>query len=259
MTLSRRIGHALTAGVALATLLVSTAAQAQPRDPNNPSCPQNPNWSTYRQMRFTPTDLGGRRVLLAEGFIDDNLVPRLEQALRENQDIAEILLRSPGGNARVGNQAGRIIRENGMITRIPNGWACFSACNFMFMGGMARFVDDGGLFIVHMFTHTGDRETIRSEVAQGEENTIGLIGEIEQQSALLATEDNDFLIRMGVSRDLLSEVMYRTNAVAQTNNRETRRCLTQAEVNRYNVATVPWQAAVPTASRGEAPPPQDSK
>ena len=44
---------------------------------------------------------------------------------------------------------------------------------------------------------------------RGEESTVGLIGEIEQESALLASEDNDFLIRMGVSRKLLTEVMYR--------------------------------------------------
>ena len=49
------------------------------------------------------------------------------------------------------------MRENNMTTRIPAGWACFSACNFMFMGGGVRYVDQGGLFIVHMFTHTGDR------------------------------------------------------------------------------------------------------
>ena len=54
-------------------------------------------------------------------------------------------LRSPGGNARIGNQAGRIIRDNGLQTRIPEGWACFSACNFLFMGGFARFVDPGYL------------------------------------------------------------------------------------------------------------------
>lgn len=228
--------------VALLALAGAQAAQAQ-TDPNNPTCPQSPNWSNYREMRFTPQDVDGRRVLLAEGVIDDNLIPRLQAALDQNPDIGEIWLRSPGGNARIGNQAGRIIREAGMLTRIPSGWACFSACNFLFMGGMARFVDNGGLFIVHMFTHTGDREVIRQEVAQGEENTIGLIGEIEQQSALLASEDNDFLIRMGVSRDLLTEVMYRTSAVADANNRETRRCLTQEEVNRYNVATTPWREA----------------
>lgn len=233
MSASRRLPRLLTSLAALAAT-AGAGAQRVPMDPNNPTCPANPNWSTYREMRFTPQEVNGRQVLLAEGMIDDNLLPRLRQAL-ENFQGDEIWLRSPGGNARVGNQAGRLIRENNLQTRIPAGWACFSACNFLFMGGFARHVDDGGLFIVHMFTHTGDREVIRQEVARGEESTVGLIGEIEQQSALLASEDNDFLIRMGVSRALLTEVMYRQNAVQDANNRSTRRCLTQAEVRRYNV------------------------
>ena len=218
---------------ATAGLLTAQVAQAQ-NDPNNPTCPSSPNWSNYPEMRFTVEEIDGRKVLLAEGRIDDNLSPRLQAALESFQGD-EIWLRSPGGNARIGNQAGRIIRENGLQTRIPQGWACFSACNFLFMGGFARFVDPGGQFIVHMFTHTSDREAIRSQVAQGEDNTIGLIGDIEQQSALLASEDNDFLIRMGLSRRLLTEVMYRTSAVADSSNRETRRCLTQAELREYNV------------------------
>lgn len=215
------------------------AAQRVAMDPDNPTCPASPNWSTYREMRFTQQTVNGRPVLLAEGFIDDNMLPRLQQAVRGFQGD-EIWLRSPGGSAAVGNRAGRFLRENNMTTRIPAGWACFSACNFMFMGGLVRHVDQGGLFIVHMFTHTGNREVIRSEVARGEESTVGLIGEIEQQSALLASEDNDFLIRMGISRRLLTEIMYRQNAVQDAQNRSTRRCLTQAEVNRYFVATVPW-------------------
>lgn len=240
---------------ALAGLLTSQAALAQ-RDPDNPTCPQNPNWSNYREMRFTVQERPGQRpVLLAEGVVDDNLIPRLRDAI-ENFRGDEIWLRSPGGNARIGNQAGRLIRENNLQTRIPRGWACFSACNFLFMGGAARFVDDGGLFIVHMFTHTGNREVIRNEVAQGEENTIGLIGEIEQQSALLASEDNAFLIRMGISRDLLTDVMYRVSAVADGRNRETRRCLTQQEINRYNVATTPWNGA---QAQGAAPQPQSAQ
>jgi len=218
---------------ATAALLTAQVAQAQ-NDPDNPTCPSAPNWSNYPEMRFTVEEIDGRQVLLAEGRIDDNLIPRLQAALESFQGD-EIWLRSPGGNARIGNQAGRLIRENGLQTRIPDGWACFSACNFLFMGGFARFVDPGGQFIVHMFTHTSDREAIRSEVARGEDNTIGLIGDIEQQSALLASEDNDFLIRMGLSRRLLTEVMYRTNAVAVPNNRETRRCLSQTELREYNV------------------------
>ena len=51
---------------------------------------------------------------------------------------------------------------------------------------------------------------------------------------------------MGISRNLLTEVMYRQSAVQDGQNRSTRRCLTQAEVNRYNVATVPWRGATPS-------------
>ncbi len=240
--------------IAIMALATSQAAMAQ-RDRDNPTCPQNLNWSNNRQMQFSVQQVNGRTVLLGEGAIDDGLLPRLQAALNNHPEAEELWLRSPGGNARIGNQAGRVIRDAGIPTRIPNGWACFSACNFLFMGGIARFVDDGGLFVVHMFTHTGDRDVIRNEVARGEDNTIGLIGEIEQQSALLASEDNDFLIRMGVSRALLTEVMYQQRAVQDQNNRSTRRCLTQAEVNRYNVATVPWrgagaQQALPAVSRG---------
>jgi hypothetical protein len=107
----------------------------------------------------------------------------------------------------------------------------------MFMGGAVRFVDAGGLFIVHMFTHVGDKEAVRSELAKGTDKAIGLIGDVEQDSAMLASEDNDFLIRMGVSRKLLTEVMYQQKAVADgAEDKSTRRCLTNAEAAKYNVA-----------------------
>jgi hypothetical protein len=257
MSASRRVFRAFGTACTAFALLGAEAAVAQTQmDPDNPTCPRSPTWSNYREMRFTPQEMNGRRVLLAEGTVDDNVVPRLEAALRDNPDIVEIWFRSPGGNATEGNRAGRIIRDNGMLTRIPNGWACFSACNFMFMGGMGRFVDPGGLFIVHMFTHTGNREAIRSEVAQGEDSTVGLIATVEQQSALLASEDNAFLIRMGVSRDLLTQVMYQVRAVADADSRETRRCLTQEEVHRYNVVTEVLDRSDSTSPQPSA---QDSK
>lgn len=54
--------------------------------------------------------------------------------------------------------------------------------------------------------------------------------------ALVVSEDNDFLIRMGVSRKLLTEVMYQQKAVASEENKSTRRCLTAAETMKYNIA-----------------------
>ena len=228
----------LAFAAALLALSGSELAAAQiAADPDNPTCPKAPNWSTYRQMRFTPETVDGRKILRAEGQIDEGVAERLKAALAEHGPIDEIWVRSPGGNARAGNAAGRVIRDAMIPTRIPKGWACFSACNFLFMGGVARFVDEGGLFIVHMFTHTGDREAIKASVAGGEDKAVALIGSVEQESALLASEDNDFLIRMGVSRKLLTEVMYRQKAVnVQGEDRSTRRCLQPAEAVRYNVA-----------------------
>ena len=229
-------GRALACAAALA-MAAAPAAAALKADPKNPSCPQNPDWGPLKPMQFSLVEREGRRVLLGEGVIDDALLPRLRAALDKHKP-EEIWLRSVGGNARVGNEAGKLIRPTGIPTRIPAGWACFSACNFVFMGGVLRYVDKGGLFIVHMFTHTGDRGAIEAEVLRGTDNTVGLIGQIEQDSALLASEDNDFLIRMGVSRKLLTEVMYRQKAVAEAGDGSTRRCLTQEEVWKYNVANV---------------------
>src|SRR5689334_22173505 len=170
--------------VALAALMSGHIAAAQQMDRDNPTCPAAPNWSNFPQMRFTVQEVNGRRVLLAEGQIDDNLVPRLEAALRD-ESIQEIWLRSPGGNAEVGNRAGMIIRQSGLPTRIPQGWTCFSACNFLFMGGIARFVDNGGIFMVHMFTFTSNRQALRSSL---ERDSAGTVGQVEQQSALRSEE-----------------------------------------------------------------------
>jgi hypothetical protein len=220
-----------------ASLLLLDVAAAEPMDPDNPTCPKYLNWSTYPEMKFTLETINGVRVLKAEGTIDQDVAVRLQDALKANDPVQEIWLRSPGGDARAGNEAGKLIRASMIPTRIPAGWACFSACNFVFMGGVARYVDEGGLFIVHMFTHVADKEAVRSELSKGTDNAIGMIGDVEQDSALLASEDNDFLIRMGVSRKLLTEVMYKQKAVADgQGDKSTRRCLTRAEAMKYNVA-----------------------
>ncbi len=220
--------------LALAAALLAAAAPAG-TDPKNPTCPKEPGWGPLTPMQFRFQQQGDIKILIGEGAIDDNLVPRLKAALA--QQPQEIWLRSPGGNAKVGNEAGLLIRKAPypIVTRIPAGWGCFSACNFLFMGGRARIIDPGGQFIVHMFTHTGDRDVIRQEVARGTENTVGLIAEIEQGSALLASEDNDFLIRMGVSRKLLTDIMYKQSAVESAGDGSTRRCLTLEEASLYKV------------------------
>ena len=224
------------ARIGLCAFAALNLAATAPVDPINPTCPKALNWSTYPLMKFTLDTSNGQRILKAEGKIDEDLALRLEDALKTNAPVDEIWLRSPGGVARAGNAAGKVIRASGIPTRIPSGWACFSACNFVFMGGAIRFVDEGGLFVVHMFTHVADKDAVRSELAKGHDKAIDLIGDVEQDSAMLATEDNDFLIRMGVSRKLLTDVMYQQKAVASGDDKSTRRCLTVAEAMKYNVA-----------------------
>ena len=228
--------RAAVKAIAVAALFASSAAAAVTMDPDNPTCPKDLNWSTYREMKFTLDSSSGHRILKTEGAIDDGAPQRLEDAIKANSPIDEIWIRSPGGSARAGNEAGKIIRSAMIPTRIPNGWACFSACNFVFMGGAIRYVDDGGIFAVHMFTHVGDKEAVQQELKKGGDQAIDLIGGVEQDSALLASEDNDFLIRMGVSRKLLTDVMYQQKAIAEANDKSTRRCLTREETVKYNVA-----------------------
>ncbi|MEQ9662415.1 MAG: hypothetical protein RLN87_07715 [Parasphingopyxis sp.] len=222
--------------VATVAMVCATGAQALQMDPQNPTCPAEPSWSTNRTMELTPVERGGQKILLAEGRVDQGLPGRLQEALEENPDVTEIWFSSPGGDALSGNDAGRLLRSSfpGIITRIPEGWTCFSACNFVFMGGQLRIIEPGGTFMVHMFTHSGNR-AVRESLASGGDEARETIGAIEQSSAQLATEDNDFLIRMGVSRRLLTQVMYETAAVGDG---EVRRCLSQDEAYEYNVANV---------------------
>ena len=212
---------------------------ADKRDLTNPTCPENPNWGPAKSMTFTAVDRGEKRVLLAEGVIDLFTPDRLRGAIESDELIEEVWFRSAGGDAEAGNEAGKAIRSYPwLLTRVPKGWTCFSACNFVFMGGVRRTVDEGGTFMVHMFTHTGQRSVIDKSVEKGTDNTVELIGEIEQLSALLASEDNDFLIRMGVSRKLLTEIMYQQLATGGEGGQQQRYCLNQEELRRYNVMNV---------------------
>src|SRR3546814_5477133 len=94
-----------------------------------------------------------------------------------------------------------------------------------------------------MFTRTGDRSTIDMSVAMGTDATTELIGDVEQDAALLASEDNDFLIRMGVSRKLLTDVMYQHKAVKGSGpDQSTRRCLTREAVLRSEEHTSELQS-----------------
>ena len=137
------MGFARIAALLAALSLPLSGVAAAKMDPRNPTCPERPDWGSTQPMQFSVEQRDGKKVLVAQGLIDDALLPRLNAALESNKPVDEIWFRSPGGNARVGNQAGMAIRKLGIPTRIPAGWACFSACNFLFMGGPVRRIGSG--------------------------------------------------------------------------------------------------------------------
>lgn len=220
----------------VAAILIAAVLLCGAADKINPTCPAEPNWSTNAVMQLTFRMESGKRILRAEGAVDPGLPARLAIAFKKYKPIDEIWLRSPGGDAQAGNQAGLLIRKAQAVTRIPAGWTCFSACNFVFMGGAVRSVDPGGIFMVHMFTFTADGGVLAEKMTQGYDQAVQGIARVEQDAALLASQDNDFMFRMGVSRKLLTEVMYRQMAVAgRAGDPSTRRCLTVKELKRYSV------------------------
>lgn len=220
----------LTIVSALALAVSSQGAHAQgARDSRNPTCPplSTANLGGGDAMSFRVEQAQGRRVLVAEGPVDATASRRLESAIKRHSPIDEIWLRSPGGVAVQGPAIGRVIRSYGIPTRIPSGWWCVSACTLAFLGGPIRVVEPGGVYAVHMFTMVNSGAPLSGDK--------GFISGIEERSAILATEQNDYMIKMGVSRKLLSEIMYKQQAVGKGADMSTIRCMTGSEMNRYNV------------------------
>jgi hypothetical protein len=96
-----------------------------------------------------------RNVLFVWGGIDSGDSQRFRAAVDQAKPVEEVVLYSPGGVLEEGLQIGRIMRSQRLSTHVQSGMKCISACNFMFMGGVLRSIDPGGVFGVHMFTSDG--------------------------------------------------------------------------------------------------------
>jgi hypothetical protein len=107
-----------------------------------------------QSMHYRVQKVGDQKVLLAIGGIEDGEAGRLQQALERFGPIDEVWLNSPGGDAEEGPLMGRLLHKLGLVTRLPKGYACISACSYAFLGGVIRIVDPGSYYGIHMFTTT---------------------------------------------------------------------------------------------------------
>lgn len=115
--------------------------------------PKNDDDLNASRLHFTAIAHGRRHVLFAWGHIDEGDSERFRAAIEQAKPIEEVLFFSGGGVLEEGLQIGRIIRAEKLTTHIARGMQCISACNFMFMGGVVRSIDPGGVFGVHMFAN----------------------------------------------------------------------------------------------------------
>lgn len=164
----------------------------------------------------------GRRVLLVRDepasadfprgrAIAEGDAARFERVLRQSQPVSEVLLDSRGGLVIEGLAMGRAIRRAGLSTRIPKGARCASSCADIFMGGIARRVDEGGRYGIHMATSVSSDEAVDRTLARilhaygttpgqpDREAIKAVIQRIEQSAAREAANWGAYVLEMGGS------------------------------------------------------------
>jgi|GEM_PF-1955465 hypothetical protein len=168
------------------------------------------------------------RTLVVEGQIGEGDYERFRQALAQVPGVEDIVLNSPGGILDEGLAIGRLIRSRHLTTRIPAGFRCMSACNFVFLGGVVRYVDPSGIFAVHMFTASGSESYVNDVIAEVRKRGLeATIRDIEQESAETAAKIARFLVEMSVSLRFLTEFASIPN--------EHPRVLSLEELREYNI------------------------
>ena len=179
-------------------------------------------------MNFAIHRVGRRRSLVLQGGIGAGDTERFRAALEQAGPIDEIMLDSPGGVLEEGLAIGRIVRARKLTTHVPNGFACISACNFVFMGGVVRYVDPGGVFMVHMFTASGSEDFIADIATETREKGLpSTVRAIEQEAAETAAKVARYLVEMSVSLRFLTEFA----AIPNANPRR----LNADELRQYNL------------------------
>jgi hypothetical protein len=191
-----------------------------------------PDWFVAIQNRVPEQPMSyrlyepvGLRVLIAEGAVTDGESERLRQALVSVGPIDEIWLSSPGGNSSEGLAMARVIRSRGLVTRIPRGYACISACSTAFLGGVLRYVDNGALYGIHMFTSAPAYGRFLEQHGRDPSIAEALFGLAEQNAARTASERSRFLIEMGVSLRWMDEAFRTRSSCVNYLSRATLRSL----------------------------------
>ncbi|MEZ6028795.1 MAG: hypothetical protein R3C46_03495 [Hyphomonadaceae bacterium] len=142
-------------------------------------------------MTFTFRQVGGDRVLVANGGVDNNAAAHLEAALRQYGPIHEVWFNSPGGSSYQGVLMGEMIRAHGAGTRVLRGDGCASACSTAFLGGVMRRVEPGAVYGIHIYSRPLDTY---GPADQDEQNAM------VQREVREATQRSFYVGKMGIGK-----------------------------------------------------------
>ncbi|MDA8585042.1 hypothetical protein N9L47_02115 [Rhodobacteraceae bacterium] len=123
-----------------------------------PSYPTRPgqNDDPDTPSRLTITTIGTDEVVLRGAIAPGDGVRIISELRRLAPDT--VTLDSPGGSVADALDIGRLMRDQGVATQIGEDGICFSACPYIFVGGVARNVQGGGRLGVHQ--HSFGESTI---------------------------------------------------------------------------------------------------
>ncbi|MFO6465634.1 hypothetical protein ACK8OR_14665 [Jannaschia sp. KMU-145] len=117
----------------------------RPRNPAHPGPGVDPDMP--RRLILSTVE-GDRPAVLLRGAVEPGDGERIVRALEA--EAAELVqLDSPGGSVSDALDIGRTIRALGLDTALAPGAVCFSACPYMFTGGVARTVSEDARLGVH--------------------------------------------------------------------------------------------------------------
>ncbi len=156
--------------------------------------------NSKNDLQFSLIDRASGKSLLAWGEVGDGDASRFSDALDAAGPVQEVLFCSNGGSLEDGINIGYLIREHKLGTRLPSGYTCISACNFMFMGGIVRTIEPGADFEVHMFASQDMMSQLKEDTAK-QDWTIAYYA-LSHPSGMVGLEnDNDFI---GLTSDYAS-------------------------------------------------------
>ena len=96
--------------------------------------------SEAAEISVEPNALNGVALIVVEGEFLPGDEKKFTQAALQN-DVAIVILNSPGGSTLTGVEIGKAIRLKGYFTYVPADALCASACGYVWLAGVKRYMD----------------------------------------------------------------------------------------------------------------------